>query len=102
MVNKNYRFKSLNTNGFQKGHPGYKAKKKKEVTALAKTESVEAFLRIVEIAKDQMVDVKTRFYANQYIIDRAIGKPRQAVEVGGEDGSPLQVSVVVVTKEGNK
>ncbi len=29
--------------------------------------------------------------ANQYLIDRILGRPKQAVELAGEDGGPVEV-----------
>jgi hypothetical protein len=31
--------------------------------------------------------------ANQYLIDRVLGRPTQAVEMGGEDGGPLTIRI---------
>lgn len=79
------------------GNPGGKPKKNIEVTELAKQECTSAFLRIVELGKCKK-DLKVSLQANQYIVDRACGKPMQAVNLGGADGGPLKVVVNVMLK----
>lgn len=76
------------------GNPSGRPKLHKEVTELAKKEAPEAFMRIVELGKDK--DPRIRFDANKYIVDRACGKPSQAIT--NEDGGPL--SLIAVIKNG--
>lgn len=38
--------------------------------------------------------------ANQYLIDRIMDKPRQSVELGGEDGGPLKVVIEYADRDG--
>lgn len=64
----------------QSGNPSGRPKINAEVTDLARQEAPEAFKRIVSLSKQRAVDVKTKLAANQYIVDRACGKPKQQVE----------------------
>ena len=34
--------------------------------------------------------------ANEYLINRVLGRPKQALEISGEDGSPLKIEIVYV------
>lgn len=36
------------------------------------------------------VDAATRFKVNQEILNRALGKPRESMELSGRDGGPIQ------------
>ena len=72
-----------------------RGKRSADVTVLARAESVKAFLRIVQISKDAEVDVRVRMDANKYIIDRAIGKPAQAVAVSGPNGEALPITISI-------
>lgn len=78
------------------GNPSGRSKLNAEVTELAKQESVAAFMRIVAISKESE-DRKLQLAANVYIVDRACGKPAQAIT--GEGGGPIEVTVTVREKK---
>lgn len=85
------------------GNPSGRPKRNAEITELASKESVDAFFRIVEIGKladdpetaENSKLLSLSLAANQYIVDRACGKPAQAVNLGDSEGGPLQVMVVI-------
>lgn len=83
--------------GFQKGHKFY-PKKPDEFAKLCLAEVPRALEEIVRIMKTAKVD-DVRLRAAQYIMDRALGKPRQAMEVSGEDGGAIQINAVVTVKD---
>lgn len=59
-----------------------------------------AGVRVQEADKDGGVDIYTEppdRRANEYLIDRVLGKPRQAVEHSGPDGGPIGHEVDVRT-----
>jgi hypothetical protein len=64
----------------QSGNPAGRSKLDKEVTELARQEAPAAFQRIIEISKDDD-DKLLKLKANQYIVDRACGRPKQQAEV---------------------
>lgn len=77
------------------GNPSGRPKLNKEVTELASKEAVKAFMRIVEISQDPVFKrEEKRLYldANKYIVDRACGKPAQAVNLGDNEGGKLNVN----------
>ena len=78
------------------GNPSGRPKLNKEVSELAKREAPEAFLRIVELGKDK--DPRIRLDANKYIVDRAYGKPAQALAIGGLEDGKISVEVNIVNK----
>lgn len=79
----------------QSGNPSGRPKLNDKVTDLAREETVEAFLRIVNRAKTTK-DEKLAQQCDEYIVNRALGKPAQAVNVTGEEGGPLVVNVQIV------
>ena len=81
----------------QSGNPGGRRKRSAEVTELAKKESPSAFKRIIRFSKGKPVTrdgdkppISEVHKANQYIMDRAYGKPASA-----ETGA-VAPSVIVV------
>ena len=60
------------------GNPGGRPKKPADLDK----HGVEAFKRIVEIAKDS-VNEKIRFEANKWLCEMAFGKPTQSTEIEG-------------------
>jgi len=65
------------------GNPKGRKKENAEVSALAAAEAPEAFKRIINLSKTSE-DIKILFAANNAIVERACGKPTQAVEHSGE------------------
>lgn len=70
-----------------------------EVVRLAQKKGIDALLRIIEVAEDQGLrakDPKTYIFANQVILDRAFGKPEQAMQLQDGEGGPLKIEVNIV------
>lgn len=92
----------------QSGNPGGVPRCVAVIRKLAEENTAEAFLRIVEIGRagmetlnDNKPDSKLlglALAANQYIVDRACGKPAQAVNLSDSEGGPLQISVIIKEK----
>lgn len=93
--------KDLHIHGWkpgQSGNPGGRPKLNKEVTELALKECVDAFVRIVDISKTTE-DERLKLQANQYIVDRAVGKPAQAMSLEGAEGAGIRISVTIEGKD---
>ena len=88
----------------QSGNPSGRPKRDKEITELAAKECIDAFKRIVTISKESLIkDPKLALAANQYIVDRACGKPRQAHQLEDEKGNVVTpVLNVTLSRAGSK
>lgn len=64
----------------------------RDIKSLALEEGPKAWARLVEMSHN-CPDIKIRHAATKEILDRAYGKPAQAVELGGPGGTPLSVTV---------
>ena len=62
-------------------NPGGVAKVKREVIQLAREASPAAMRRLIQIVEDDDAPVGAHLAAAAQILDRAFGKPKQAVEV---------------------
>lgn len=82
----------------QSGNPGGRPKENNEIKELARSHSKEAFERIVEFTKSQ--DEKIAFPACKEVLDRAYGKPAQALT--GEDGGPLKQVLEITWKKSSE
>lgn len=71
------------------GNPGGRPKENEEVKALARAHGPEAIAKLVEIM--QTGDNRSALSAAVALLDRAYGKPAQAIT--GEGGQPLQISI---------
>jgi len=71
------------------GNPSGRPKGWAEIQALARVHAPHAVERLAELVDS--ADEKVAVAAAQAILDRGYGKPRQALEVTGEDGGPLQI-----------
>lgn len=84
---------------WQKGgkspNPGGRPKAEREVLALARTKGKEALLRLIALTKSDNESVALK--ACEAVLDRGFGKPRQAVDLGGD--MPVLNVVVVPAKE---
>ncbi len=87
------------------GNPTGRPAINKTISELATKESVPAFMRIVALGRlaENPEEVNAKLLglahaANEYIVNRACGKPAQAVKIGGDEESPLKISVVVDIK----
>lgn len=57
---------------------------------LAKDGSSKAIKRLVKLIDDE--DPKVAIAASTAVLDRALGKPKQAVEASGPEGGPIQIT----------
>lgn len=80
----------------QSGNPNGRPKVPKEFRELAKANSTKALEIIIEIMKDPKSKPGDRLRAAEMIMDRAWGKPKQGLELTGEDGGPIQFGVVAL------
>ncbi len=69
------------------GNPGGRSKIHGEIIDLARKHAPESFMRIVEMARSD--DPKVALPAAQYVVDRAAGKPAQAITGEGGEGPVL-------------
>lgn len=76
------------------GNPGGRPRENNEIKELARAKSVDAFKRIVKMTKD--TDPKIALPACKEVLDRAYGKPTQALT--GEDGGPLKQILEIAWK----
>jgi len=72
----------------QSGNPGGRPKEEKAVIELARQNSVTAIERLVHWAKSD--DPRASIPAANALLDRAFGKPAQAITGGGEDTAPIE------------
>jgi len=66
------------------GNPGGRPKIAQEVKLLAQAYSIEAIEYLYALMKDKSADPKTRKSAADSILDRAIGKPSQDIEISAD------------------
>lgn len=66
----------------QSGNPGGRPKENAEVTELARTHSLEAIQRLVELMR-QAEDKKLAKAAADSLLDRGLGRPAQSVALSG-------------------
>jgi hypothetical protein len=71
------------------GNPGGRPAGLAEVRALAQAHSTEAIETLVEIMRNPDAKDVDRRGAADSILDRAVGKPGQGVEITGKGGRPL-------------
>lgn len=62
-------------------NPGGRPKELKEVSALARIESVDAIRTLVSIHKDTGVPASARIAAANAVLDRAFGKPKEQKDI---------------------
>ncbi len=75
------------------GNQGGVAKEAYEVRRLARIHCVEALETAVAIMRDPDTKPEHRLKAIDLILDRGVGKVKQAVEVTGEDGEPIKQAI---------
>lgn len=77
----------------QSGNPGGKPKQNQDVTELARAEAPAALARLIDMATN-CHDIRTRLAANIQILDRAYGKPAQAIDMSGK----IETEITVIVK----
>ena len=73
----------------QSGNPGGRPRKDIRLVELAQEQTQKALDTLVRIMGDEEAPHAARLTAANSILDRAHGKPRQALEHTGKDGTPL-------------
>lgn len=73
----------------QSGNPGGRPKAEAEVLAAAREASPAAISKLVELMAHE--DPRVGLAAANSVLDRAIGKPTQATEISGPNGTPIQL-----------
>jgi len=76
----------------QSGNPGGRPREEMAVIQLAKQNSEKAILKLVELIDSE--DPKVSIAASNAVLDRAIGKPKQALEHSGPEGEKLVIQIV--------
>lgn len=74
------------------GNPGGRPKEIHEVKELARAHTKEAIDRLVHWMRSN--DAKASVSASQALLDRGYGKPAQAIEGVGEDGSLVMTGYI--------
>lgn len=80
----------------QSGNPGGRPKQPHSVVEVAQQHCVEMIELLVEIAKDENYAINSRVKAAEIILDRGLGKPRQALDLGVPPGENLNLLVEFV------
>lgn len=88
----------------ESGNPGGRKRGDAAVTELARKHAPEMLRVLVEIARDKKAAVNSRVAAASQVLDRAYGRPRQALEHSGPDGQqlPAGIMVTLVKPEGDE
>jgi hypothetical protein len=77
----------------QSGNPSGRPKQMQEITDLARQRAPEAFARIVDLTSND--DPRVALAASQEVLNRAYGKPRQALQHSGPDGGDIKTIVEI-------
>lgn len=75
----------------QSGNPGGKPKELKDVVLKARALTPLALRELKAILNDPEAGAQAKIQASSVIMDRAWGRPSQAVQHTGEDGAPIRV-----------
>ena len=62
-----------------------------ELASLARIHTMEALAALIRIANDPDAPAAARISAANAVLDRGHGKPRQALEHGGDGRNPIQI-----------
>lgn len=79
----------------QSGNPGGRKRGDAAVTELARKHAPEMLKVLVSIAVDESAAVNSRVAAASQVLDRAYGRPRQALEHSGPEGADLPSAIMV-------
>jgi hypothetical protein len=71
--------------------PGTPNKVTADVAALAREHTIDAINKLVAVMNDQAKPVAAQVMAANMILDRGHGKPRQALDHGGDGGGPIVI-----------
>lgn len=77
----------------QSGNPSGRPKENAEVKALAREHSPEAMQTLITLM--QTGEPKIALQAANAVLDRAYGKPAQAVQLGGDPDNPNPARILV-------
>lgn len=80
----------------QTGNPRGRPKKSREIQELAREDTLEAYNTIKKIMRRS--DQKLALQAAQWIVERAWGKVKTAIEMTGKDGGPIEQVTVTDTE----
>lgn len=84
--------------GFKKGesgNPGGRPKEEREVVELLRLHGEEYVRALLKLVRAKKPNVR----AVEVAMDRAYGKAKQVVELGGRDGGPIQLDLTRLTVE---
>lgn len=75
------------------GNPnGGRRKIPEEFKELAQKNSIPALLKAIDIMNDLNAKTADRLKAIEIVLDRGIGKPTQAIEIGNKEGEEFKVA----------
>lgn len=78
------------------GNPGGRPKKDNLLVKLAKAKTPEAFKRIAELM--QSTDEAVSLGATKVVFEYGFGKPRQELDISGEDLRSLTAAIIIESK----
>ena len=78
----------------QSGNPGGRPKSNEHVRNIARSNSVRAIKRLIELMESD--DERVAFTASKEVLDRAFGKPKPDAT---DEKEPLQINILRFTKE---
>lgn len=80
----------------QSGNPSGRPKLLEQVRDLARTHTEDAIKTLADLMNDPTERGVVRVAAAEALLDRAWGRPTQAVEASGPGGGPLQLAGVLI------
>jgi hypothetical protein len=80
----------------QSGNPGGRPKALRQVEESAREQTMDALKTLVTIHKNPKAPPAARVAAANALLDRGWGKARQALEMGGLEGSPMMQKLQIV------
>ena len=75
----------------QSGNPGGKPKELKDVVLKARALTPLALRELKAILNDSEASAQAKIQASSVIMDRAWGRPAQAIEHSGDNGGPIRI-----------
>jgi hypothetical protein len=79
----------------QSGNPGGRPKALRQVEELAREQTTDALKTLATIHKNPKAPPAARVAAANALLDRGWGKSRQALEMGGLEGSPIRQNLQI-------